>query len=363
MAHRKKYKKHKKKKITAKGYTFRIILIISAAALFISYLSIFINPTKIWVPLFFGLYYIPIVTLNIILLIISLFRKKKYLLIPLIALLPSLLFADLFVKTGKEESVHGKEKIEVMTYNVGRFSAGEKNMSLEETASRIKSFFEQERPDVLCIQEFMIKDTSMLNNTLPKYPYRYYHFFKGNNFFGNITLSKYPIIHKDKISFNRSTNLCIYTDIQYNDKIIRIYNCHLESYSISFTSLIKRLSKKGEFSNEIIGVHGKLKGTNIRRSEQVNTVLGNIKGSDYPTIICGDFNDTPMSYTYHKLSKGRKDSFIEGGKGFSSTYSTLWPLLRIDYILLPEAYDADQNITFRIPLSDHYPVSTIIYCN
>ncbi|HON55375.1 MAG TPA: endonuclease/exonuclease/phosphatase family protein, partial [Bacteroidales bacterium] len=78
--------------------------------------------------------------------------------------------------------------------------------------------------------------------------------------------------------------------------------------------------------------------------------------SEYPAIICGDFNDTPMSYTYHILMKGMKDSFRESGRGFSATYSYLWPMLRIDYILYPEKFWSMSHITQKVPYSDHYPV-------
>jgi endonuclease/exonuclease/phosphatase family metal-dependent hydrolase len=100
--------------------------------------------------------------------------------------------------------------------------------------------------------------------------------------------------------------------------------------------------------------------SNSKRAEQVNIVLEHIEKSPFISIVCGDFNDTPMSYTYHMLSKGRKDTFKEAGEGFSGTYSFLWPLLRIDYILVPEAYTVYEHITFKEKYSDHYPVISSI---
>ena len=41
--------------------------------------------------------------------------------------------------------------------------------------------------------------------------------------------------------------------------------------------------------------------------------------------------------------------------------SVLWPMLRIDYILLPKEYTASGHETVRIPWSDHYPVMTNLY--
>lgn len=67
-----------------------------------------------------------------------------------------------------------------------------------------------------------------------------------------------------------------------------------------------------------------------------------------------------MSYTYYRMTRGRKDAFVEAGHGFGATFATLWPMLRIDYILYPESYRALRHDIPRIPFSDHYPVVTEI---
>ncbi|MDO4736699.1 MAG: endonuclease/exonuclease/phosphatase, partial [Bacteroidia bacterium] len=61
-----------------------------------------------------------------------------------------------------------------------------------------------------------------------------------------------------------------------------------------------------------------------------------------------------------RLCKGRKDSFMEAGKGLGATYAPLWPLLRIDYILYPDEYECYEHTTHKIGLSDHYPISATI---
>ena len=65
-----------------------------------------------------------------------------------------------------------------------------------------------------------------------------------------------------------------------------------------------------------------------------------------------------MSYTYHKLSYNRKDTFKESGKGFAATYSVLWPMLRIDYVFIPESFEGLSHKTIKCDFSDHYPVVT-----
>ena len=51
-----------------------------------------------------------------------------------------------------------------------------------------------------------------------------------------------------------------------------------------------------------------------------------------------------------------KDTFVEAGKGFGATYTTLWPFIRIDYILYPSHFKAVSNHIPKLKYSDHYPV-------
>ena len=234
-------------------------------------------------------------------------------------------------------------------------------MTATESVSGIKRYLAEQNADVVCLQEFAVKDTTTLSVYLPDYPYRARHLFKGDRYFGNLTLSKYPIREVSSLTFPDSRNLSLVTDIDVNGRTVRVYNCHLESYSLSFTSLIKRLFHKESFTDEVVQVHERVHEATRRRSAQVDALLQREAESPYPNLVCGDFNDTPVSYTYHRLTKTKKDSFVEAGKGFSSTYAVLWPMLRIDYVLLPQEFSAARHEITRVPWSDHYPVTTDIH--
>lgn len=355
------YKKQTERGLSVWQILFRVLVVVSALALCMSYLSIFIDPAFMSLPYFFGLYFIPILLLNVVLLLIGLINMKRYLVVSLIALLPTLFFADLFVKFGDEEkSVFGDE-VKVMTYNVGHFEAAAKGMNAAQALSKISEFAAREAPDILCLQEFSVADTAQLDRILKFLPYRYHSAAHGKRFYGNMIFSRYPITGSGTISFEGSSNMCIWSDIRMGDHQIRVYNCHLQSNALSFTNIIKRMSQKGQFTDEVKTVHENLAKKNLQRSAQVGKVHDHIAACTIPSMVCGDFNDTPMSYTYHRLAAGHKDSFADGGKGFSATYSALWPLLRIDYILVPEKVTCDRTTTTRVPFSDHYPVSTLIY--
>ena len=340
---------------------FSLLALVVAVALLLSYLALFFNPTDYPVLMFFGLYFIPILLLNLLVLLIALVKYQRSLLIPIIALIPTLFLADRFVKFGREEQELTGKPVKVLTYNLGRYAAGGRRVTSNESISGIRRLLAEQDADIVCLQEFAVSDTTSLSTYLPEYPYRARHLFKGNRYFGNLTLSRYPIRHVESLTFPDSRNLSLVTDIDVAGQQIRVYNCHLESYSISFTALVKRLFRKSHFKDEMVQVHGKVREATRRRSAQVDAVLQNEAASPYPSLVCGDFNDTPISYTYHRLIQTKKDSFAEAGTGFGATYSVLWPMLRVDYILLPQEYAADRHETLRVPWSDHYPVTTLIY--
>ncbi len=364
MARRRSRAQKKERRKSFNSFLWRLLLLVAALALAISYLSIFINPSVFSVPLFFGLFFIPLLILNLLLLVISLLMRSNSVWISLIVILPSFIFTESYFRLSDQvESNERGLKLKIESYNVGMFSSSAHGYARADCRNLIMSHLKSEKPDIVALQECFLSSERMADTLLAKeYPYRTYHLFKlkSGQRFGNIILSKYPIAASADITFKRSTNLCVYADIEVDSDTIRICNNHLESYNVSFTSLVKGLSSKGGYetglADELIDVHEKMKGTNIRRSSQVNEIIRIIDQSRYPSVICGDFNDTPISYTYNRFVKLREDTFKLAGRGFAGTFRHLWPLLRIDYILIPKGWDCTSHKSPKLSYSDHFPV-------
>ncbi|MCP4438917.1 MAG: endonuclease, partial [Aureispira sp.] len=107
-------------------------------------------------------------------------------------------------------------------------------------------------------------------------------------------------------------------------------------------------------------IGSKLKNAFIKRTEQARAIAKSIKECPHEVIVCGDMNDTPMSYAYHTIVKGLKDSFYEKGRGIGSTYAGKLPALRIDYILTSSTIDVYSHQVLSKTLSDHYAVTANI---
>ena len=347
------------------GLTSRVIMLAVAGLLVLSYASIVVNPAKVWMISLTGILFVPLSIINIILLLWALKRKSKSFMIPLLALIPAFFFVGRYVQYETEESRKARaefkdEALKVISYNVGRFALhdAEGVSSAKECADSIFDFIQRQDADIICLQEFDIKDVSRVKSELARrmkgYNVEYYLFPTSRGAFGNVTLSKFPVKGKGRIRFDESANLAIYTDYEYKGQQFRVYNCHFESFNISPTGIVKALAQRDSTILEETGT--KMKRSITRRPKQVDQVFSDIENCPVDAFVCGDFNDNPMSYTYYRMTRKRKDAFVESGHGFGATYASLWPLLRIDYILFPDKYMSVSQRIPRIPFSDHYPV-------
>ena len=348
------------------GITSRLLMVIVAGLLILSYLSILINPAKVWMISLVGLLFMPLSLLNAFLLLWALKRMSKSFIIPLLALLPAFFFVGRYVRIDTEEecaermSVEG-ERLTVMSYNVGRFALQDQGVGIESRAECVDSvfrFLKSQDADIICLQEFRVPDAdkvkSYVNRYMKGYNVEYYMFPTDNGAFGNVTLSRLPVKGKGKIKFDESANLAIYSDYEYAGERFRVYNCHFESYNVSISGLVRGFVQR---DSVLISTTGdKMKRSITRRPKQVDRVFGHIEHCPVETFVCGDFNDNPMSYTYYRMTRGRKDTFKEAGNGFGASFATMWPMLRIDYILCPKKYTPVSHRTPRVPYSDHYPV-------
>jgi endonuclease/exonuclease/phosphatase family metal-dependent hydrolase len=93
-----------------------------------------------------------------------------------------------------------------------------------------------------------------------------------------------------------------------------------------------------------------------KRATQVQKVAEHKNNFTGKTIVCGDFNDTSVSYAYHTLAKGMQDSFSKKGFLFGKTFVNPTPFLKIDHVFLHNSFKVNSHRVINQPYSDHYPV-------
>ena len=74
------------------GLTSRMLMLIVAGLLVLSYVSIVINPAKVWFISIAGILFVPLSIVNVILLLWAVKRRSRSFMIPLLALVPAFFF-------------------------------------------------------------------------------------------------------------------------------------------------------------------------------------------------------------------------------------------------------------------------------
>jgi serine/threonine protein kinase len=178
------------------------------------------------------------------------------------------------------------------------------------------------------------------------------------------TYSRYPIIASGSISgAGRGTSQWL--DVIVRNDTLRIFNNHL--YTMNISAGDSEDIASGTILNDggrMRSIVDRIANNSSIRASHVDTLRMVIDNTPYAHVICGDFNDTPMSYVYGELIKGKKDAFVEGGSGFGYTFRPMYGTLRIDYILHSEGLDTkNYSVDTEVTLSDHLPVTARVKFN
>jgi len=331
----------------------------------------YIPPILFWLPAFFGLAFPYIFLLNILFIVYWFIQFKHAFIFGFIALCIALPTAFRYVQFSTSAGENNSKSLKVTSYNSMLFDLynWKKN---SQSRDKILNSLNEINPDILCLQEFYTSEQKGdFNNTdtLKKILHtKYYHSeytYTQHEFdhWGIATFSKYPIINQGKIIFNtKSNNICIYSDIVANSDTIRVYNIHLQSISFSkkdnkfLDDVISDKDANDELENSK-NILRRLKRAFTKRTKQVEMITAHMKTCRYKIILCGDFNDTPASYSYQSLSKSLKDAFLEKGNGFGRTYAGKWPQFRIDYILHDKSLKCKKYERSEETFTDHFPIT------
>jgi len=281
--------------------------------------------------------FIPILfAINVLLLIYCVIKRKLSLII--IVIIGFTMYFGLFnsfFQINFKESPTNTNVMSVLSFNVHNFYP---DSDIDGVDEPIVNSIKERKADVICFQEF----SAIKYKKFKEYPY----WFKTNIIAPNNSVmaifSKYPIVNKNYIDFPNSPNGAMFIDILYKKQVVRIYNIHLQSFEFaisSYRTIVKKISK-----------------TIKLQKEQAQLILEHIKSFNGKVIITGDFNSTQFSLPYYILRENRKDSYIEKGKGFGTTYELLNYPLRLDYILLDNSFEVVSHQNFNLKLSDHEPV-------
>jgi len=363
--------------VKSRGFFLKIFVLVTTVIGLFTAISAWVGlfkPDQWWFLAILGLGFPMLFVLNLLLIPLWVLLDKKVALIPLFVFLISIVKlpaiiqfndSDLTPDYVEDQSV----EVKIISYNVRLFDLYNWSHNFK-TRKAIFDFLGNSGAGIVCFQEFYSSAGGKMNNEkeLPgvlnmRYMHAEYPItkFTSDNY-GIATFSKFPIVKKGVIYLDKkSTNICIFSDIKIDDDTIRVYNCHLQSvrFGMEDYKFIEDISKSGEDTETIQRtrtIFGRLKRAFVKRAVQAEMIAASIRESPHPVIVCGDFNDTALSYSYKVISGALKDAFRQSGNGLGITYAGPIPGLRIDYILHSNNVLTYGFKTHKIKLSDHFPI-------
>jgi endonuclease/exonuclease/phosphatase family metal-dependent hydrolase len=360
----------------ARNFLKRFFIVINAivACLFLlSCLAPYLNPSTWWFMGFLGLMFPYLALLLIFTIIFWWVVKPSLSIISIITLLAGFKQFSVLMAVNTNESYKVRKdstQIRILDWNIRSFH-GISNKRDKEKIDRISiaQAILSRNPDVVCLQEFNHSNTSdNFSLFTQKYPYHYFSkdFETGNHGYvaGSIIFSKYPIISSGKVQYpGQNGESLIFADVQMPGKVIRVFTTHLQSFRFTqrdYEGIDKIKKTEDEALNASKTLIQKMKRAFTRRGEQARLVREALDKSPYPSVVCGDFNDVPNSYTYFHVKKHWQDAFLKKSLGIGRTYIGVAPTLRIDYILPDTNFVIHQFDMVDEDLSDHLMLVTDI---
>ena len=350
-----------------------IVTIISIFLLFLSFPAWYVSPLRTAFFSFMGIAFPVILIINILCLIFWIILKKwKVALIIGIALVLCYKPITTFFPINITNQTVPEKSLKMLTYNVMGFIGEAKKNS----AHPLLEYIAKTDADIVCLQEYMISKTGKslltqkdVDKILKEYPYRSItglEYSGKYHTYGLACFSKYPINSTREFTFKASYNGAAVYSIDVNGEKYLVVNNHLESNKISASDkklysnlLVKRDSQTAYKVTS--NIRNRLGRGYSKRATQVQQVSDYIDRQEYDKlIICGDFNDTPISYAYKKMKGNLTDAYTSTGFGPGITYYEDYFLFRIDYILHSKNLKSYKTTVDRVKFSDHYPVLTYL---
>lgn len=349
-----------------------VILIISTV---LCYSAAYINPDTFPLSALAGMAYPYVLVVDVLYTMLLIFTKKYTAFIMLATIGAGYQFINITVQLNPmhylDDFDENDSTFTMMSFNVRLLDRYNWIKGKNDTRTKIFEFLKYENPDITCFQEFYNNSQDSVTNEQiisellqSKHIARDYNpsDTKHNTNKGYRIFSKFPLSGISPI-FDHTDNLIgIFADVDFKGSRARIFNIHLRSIKLGYDDydFIDQIDKKNN-SEQVSGamnIYNKLTKAYAMRVRQAEIVRELMDASPYPVVLCGDFNEPPVSYCYREIRGGDLcDAFCESGTGWGGTVRLKFLKFRIDYIIHSSALESRAFNTHRENLSDHFAIS------
>lgn len=306
-----------------------------------------------------GLMFPVFLIINICFLFFFAIFKRRYVLITFLGLVVGYIPVRTYFPLNLTRDVPAGA-IKVLSYNVNSFS---REKATEDNPNPILKYILDSDADIVCLQEARVNG-QILDEARAVYEYYDSVFGRGDRDCV-VLLSKYPVVSKKRVPYESMSNVSAAFEVKIGEDTVLVVNNHFETSGLSledragFKEMVKGRSERDEMRVESKRLLVKLGEAAKIRAPQVRAVADYVRERGGSVILCGDFNDSPISYAHGHLAKELTDCYVSTGNGPGFSYHGNAMFVRIDNIMCskdwqPYGCKVDRGVGY----SDHYP----IYC-
>jgi endonuclease/exonuclease/phosphatase family metal-dependent hydrolase len=257
-----------------------------------------------------------------------------------------------------------KSAIKILSYNVLSFAP----LTVDGDGHYpILEYIKHSDADIVCLQEAAMLEVkkNIVDSVLNKYKYNDTILILNKGCYNELAIySRFPILSREKIKYLSTGNGSVAYKLNINGDTVVVINNHLESNKLSlhdraqYKNMIRGIEKRDTVKVESRKLIEKLGEAVKIRCLQADAVGAYIrKHQQYSIILCGDFNDNPISYTHRIIAKDLKDCYVRSGSGPGLSYNQNGFNVRIDNILCSSDWKSyNCRVDSKIDASDHYPI-------
>ena len=326
--------------------------------LWVCVLSTYLSPAKVPYLHLMGLAFPFFLVANVLFFVMWLIFKARYACIPLVGVLSVWGYVMDYCPVSVGSDV-ADDAVCILSYNVGGMKA-EKLPSLD-------SLVREVRPDIVCLQE--CPGSSAATNMLQSWQDSLgYTMCKDKS---RVTLSRFPFVGKPPViefPSKEGGNGTLFNWVLIGADTVLLANNHLESNRLTEEDKSEYDQMIYEHQKEQIRQSGrmisrKLGNAAVYRGQQTDSLVSCIKRHDGCSMIfCGDFNDTPISYTFQSLRRRLESAYTEKGDGLSFSYNRKLFYVRIDHLFFTPDWECQKcYVDNTVDTSDHYPLVTYLH--
>lgn len=352
-----------------KSFTLRVIggaNIATAAVMLLVGYSGHVSPLDYPIAASMGLFFPVFLVLNFCFLVFWLIFHWRGAVIPLLGYVAAYFPVRTYIPFNyPSEPPEGS--IKVVSYNVFNFAGQDVGYGRE---NQIVDYLCNSGADIICLQEASMAGIGEADaDSAMKAVYPYSSISPQAGAHDCLRLySKFPILHKERIEYESESNLSIAYVLDIHGEKVLLVNNHFESNKLNgedkanFKNIVKGQMGNDSARFESKQLLGKLAAASRKRAPQVRIVAEYVdsvrRESGMSAIVCGDFNDTPVSYAHHVLSGRLTDCYVASGNGPGFSYHRSGMYVRIDNIFCSEEWQPyAAKVDREIAASDHYPIT------